>query len=144
MFPLEHFLSNLVLVTPKKYWISRHFLFFWQDRVKNCICFWHRFIKGLEIFLREFGPYWYSFSIQLLQIVGYTSMIWISVNWIQIWWLWRPFKYSKLTLMFKKPVEDHFNFVQWLVSCSNKLSEDRNTVVIKGRTWSARMVSWST
>ena len=31
--------------------------------------------------------------------------------WNEIYWLWRPLDYSRLTVMFKKPVSDDFTFV---------------------------------
>ncbi len=70
---------------------------------------WHRFNKVLETFLRDFGPYWHDSITQLLQI----CQLHIHANlpfhhipkvlyWIEIWWLWRPFEWSELIVLFKK------------------------------------------
>ncbi len=92
--------------------------------LQNCLhSSWHRFNKVLETFLRDFGPYWHDCIMQLLQIC------WLHIHdvnllfhhipntlyWIEIWWLWRPFKYNELIVMFKKPVWDDLSFLTWHV-----------------------------
>lgn len=45
-----------------------------------------------------------------------SSMKWIyEVNWIEIWWLWRPFECGKLIVMYKKPFSDDLSFSTWRV-----------------------------
>ncbi len=55
------------------------------------------------------------------RFVGCTSMMWISRSFTsqrcstEIWTLWRPFEFSELHVMFKKPVWDDLSFVTWCV-----------------------------
>lgn len=87
--------------------------------LQNCLNpSWHG-NKVLETFLREFGPYWYDSITQLLQICRLhthdANLLFHHIPkvlyWIEIWWLWRPFEYSELIVMFKKPVWDDSSFI---------------------------------
>ena len=92
--------------------------------LQNCLNpLWHRFNKVLETFLREFGPYWRVSITQLLQICRLHihdvnlpfHHILKGLYWIDIWWLWRPFEYSELIIIFKKPVWDDSRSMTWRV-----------------------------
>ncbi len=97
---------------------------------------WHRFNKVLETLLKNFGPYWHDSITQLLQNcrlhIHYANLPFHHIPkvlyCIEIWWLWRPFEWSELIAMFKKPVWDDVSFVTLY------------TVVIKGWTWSATIL----
>lgn len=79
------------------------------------------FGSGLETFLKDFGPYWHDSITQFLQIsrlhIYDANLLFHLIPkvlcCVEIWWLWRPFDYSELTVMFKKPVWDDLNFVTW-------------------------------
>ncbi len=69
--------------------------------LQNCLnSLWHRFNKVLEIFLRDFVPYWHDSITQLLQFCRLHihdenlpfHHIPKVLYWIEIWWLWRPFE----------------------------------------------------
>lgn len=41
----------------------------------------------------------------------FASNISQRLYWIEIWWVWRPFRYNKFIVMFRKPVWDDLSFV---------------------------------
>ncbi len=103
---------------------------------------WHKFNKLQETFLTDFGPYWLDSITQLLQIhrlhIHDANLPFHHIPkvlyWIKTWWLWRPFEYTELIVMFKKPVWDDFSFVTWRIILLEVAIRRWCTVVIKGWT----------
>lgn len=89
--------------------------------------------KVLEIFLRNFGPYWYESITQLLKIC---RLLIHSLDWRR----WRWFDYSELSFS-RNQFEMIWALWCGVLSCWKHPSVDGYTVVINRSTWSATILS---
>jgi len=83
--------------------------------IGHCCSLWQRFNMVLENFLRDFVPYWHDSIMHIHDVNLQFQHISKLLYWIEICWLWRPFEFSELIVMFKRPVWDDLNFVTWHV-----------------------------